>query len=232
MNEHDEPCLELNEIIYRISGEFWNAAYCELLRKQGDIQPDTKMSPDAAVHVLKKGLKAFAKEHKFNLSFLTSDSHLYISIIPLPIYVGIEKATGNFSVAAPNIHTKSFSALECRLGLKWIRDYIDIDLNTLTKKIDMIRERMYVSTKTAEIAKNSIKALCDSFLGQVLVPYEINQSRLKSNIIIHISRSKCVEIQIYHKAFIQNSTLLTNFLKNPYEQAKEDGAYCWEEICK
>ncbi len=231
MNEHDEPCLELNEIIYRMVGEFWNAAYCELLRKQGGIQPDTRMSPDAAVKVLKKELKAFAKEHKFNLSFLTSDSHLYISIIPLPIYVGIEKATGNFSVAAPNIHTKSFSALECRLGLKWIRDYINIDLNPITKKIDIVREKLYVSTKTAEIAKNSIKALCDSFLGQDLVPYEINQSRLKSNIIIHAGRNKWFELQIYHKAFIQDSTLLTSFLKNPHEQSIEDKVCCWE-MCK
>ena len=33
MNENYEPCMELNEIIYHISGEFWKKAYNELLRK-------------------------------------------------------------------------------------------------------------------------------------------------------------------------------------------------------
>lgn len=33
MNENNEPCMELNEIIYHISSEFWKKAYNELLRK-------------------------------------------------------------------------------------------------------------------------------------------------------------------------------------------------------
>ena len=46
MNEIDEPCLELNEIIYHITGEFWKQAYYCLLVKQKTYEPE----PDIPAH--------------------------------------------------------------------------------------------------------------------------------------------------------------------------------------
>jgi hypothetical protein len=56
--------------------------------------------------------------------------------------------------------------------------------------------------------------------------YRINQTRLMSSIIIHPDQKDNYEIQIYHKAFSQDTSLLTRFLKNPHEETIEDKASC------
>ena len=49
MNENDEPCLELNEIIYHITGEFWKQAYYGLLAKQKTYKTESDISAHQAV---------------------------------------------------------------------------------------------------------------------------------------------------------------------------------------
>ena len=49
MNENDEPCMELNEIIYHITGEFWKQAYYVLLAKQKTYKTETDISAHQAV---------------------------------------------------------------------------------------------------------------------------------------------------------------------------------------
>lgn len=108
MNENDEPCMELNEIIYHISGDF--------------------------------------------------------------------------SVSAPHISTKHFTHSEYKSGIKWIQDYIDIDIKPLTEKTEAVREKFYLNTKTAEIVSTSIKALCETILGKKGLRYKLKQNRLKSDL--------------------------------------------------
>lgn len=71
MNEIDKPCLELNEIIYHITGEFWKQAYYGLL----------------------------AQENKLKCKAFSHNEHFYVSLIPYPIYIVIERETGDFSIS-------------------------------------------------------------------------------------------------------------------------------------
>ena len=155
----DEPCVELNEIIYRISGEFWNEVYQKLLCKQNEYKVASNISAVQAISIFRKEIKIIANEN----------------------------------------------------GLKWIRDYLAVDVKPLCNKVSLAREKFYLSSKGAEIAKTSIRALCDSILGKGSIPYEINQTRLMSSIIIHPDQKDNYEIQIYHKAFSQDTSLLTRF---------------------
>lgn len=51
MKENDEPCIELNEIFYYISGEFWKQAYNGLLRMQKKYESDQKISADSSIPI-------------------------------------------------------------------------------------------------------------------------------------------------------------------------------------
>ena len=70
MNEIDEPCLELNEIIYHITGEFWKQAYYGLLTKQKTYEPEPDIPAHQAVCELRKELKVLAKENKLKCTAL------------------------------------------------------------------------------------------------------------------------------------------------------------------
>jgi hypothetical protein len=94
MNENDEPCTELVEIIYKISGEFWKQAYFKLCVLQEEYEPD-KISSTDILSQLKKGLKIIAKENRLKYSAYTHNNHYFISIVPFPIYVGIDKKTND-----------------------------------------------------------------------------------------------------------------------------------------
>ena len=168
MNENDEPCLELNEIIYRLTGEFWKQAYYGLLVKQKTYEPEPDIPAHQAVCELRKELKLLAKENKLKCTAFSHKEHFYVSLIPYPIYIGIERETGDFSISAPHISTRHFTHSEYKSGLKWIQDYINIDIKPLTEKTQAVREKFYLNTKSAEIVTVSIKALCNSILGKKL----------------------------------------------------------------
>lgn len=225
MND-EKLCLELNEIIYRISGEFWKEVYQELLRKQLECKPCPDVSAPQAISEFRKEIKKIANKNGLKYAAFSHNEHFYISLTPYPIYIGIEKDTGDFSISVPHISTKSFSCSEYKGALKWIRDSLAVDVNLLSKKVSMVREKFYLSSKAAEIAKTSIGALCDSMLGQGDIPYEINQNQLMSDIIIHKGKNDDFEIQIYHKPFTQDTSLLTTLLKNPHEEIVEDKVSC------
>ena len=226
MNENDEPCIEINELIYHLAGEFWKQAYYKILVMQNEIIPDDNISKKDAISQLRKELKSLAKENKLKHSAFSHNEHYYISLIPFPIYVGIEKQTGNFTVSAPHVSSRSFTYSEWKAGIKWIQDYINIDVKPLTERTAKIRETFYLNTKTSEIVKSSIKALCDSMLSQTHWVHELNQNRLKSEITIHNDSDGSYEIVIFHKAFSEDSSLLLNLLKNPHEERIEDKVWC------
>ena len=52
MNENDEPCLELNEMNYRQTEEFWKQAYYHLLNRQKLYEPDLEASVGQSISKL------------------------------------------------------------------------------------------------------------------------------------------------------------------------------------
>ena len=89
MNENDEPCMELNEIIYHISGEFWKQAYDALLRKQKTYESGQDIPARQAISELRKDVRALAKENQLKCNAFSHNEHFYMSLIPFPIYIGI-----------------------------------------------------------------------------------------------------------------------------------------------
>ena len=226
MNENDEPCMELNEIIYHISGEFWKQAYDALLRKQKTYESDQDIPVRQAISELRKDVRALAKENQLKCNAFSHNEHFYMSLVPFPIYIGIERGTGDFSISAPHISTRHFTHTEYEAGLKWIQDYIDIDIKPLTAKTLAVHEKFYLNTKSAEIVGSSIKALCESILGKKGQEYKIKQSRLKSEIQIVVKKNTAYELTVYHKPFSHDTSILINLLNNLHEEKLEDILTC------
>ena len=226
MNENDEPCMELNEIIYHICGEFWKQAYDALLRKQKTYESDQDIPVRQAISELRKDVRALAKENQLKCNAFSHNEHFYMSLVPFPIYIGIERGTGDFSISAPHISTRHFTHTEYEAGLKWIQDYIDIDIKPLTAKTLAVHEKFYLNTKSAEIVGSSIKALCESILGKKGQEYKIKQSRLKSEIHIVVKKNTAYELTVYHKPFSHDTSILINLLNNLHEEKLEDVLTC------
>lgn len=231
MNETDEPLLEINEIIYRISGAFWKQAYNSLLTKQKMYKPDLDISSRKAITELRKELKVIAEEYKLKCTSFSHNEHFYISLVPVPIYVGIERDTGNFTISAPHVSAMHYPYSEYIAGVNWIRDYLNIDMQPLNLKTRGIREKFYLNSKSSGIVSTSIKALCEAQLGKTELPYKINQSRLRSDIIFQLADKTVYEINIYHKPFSENASILIDLLSNPREVEIEDVVECTRIFC-
>ena len=225
MNDN-EPCVELNEIIYRISGEFWKGAYQELIRKQTGYEPCPDISASQAISDFRKEVKKIANENGLKSAAFSHNDHFYISLTPYPIYIGLEKDTGDFSISAPHISTKHFTKAEYKGGLKWIRDYLGIDVKPLSQKIEQVRQKFYLNTKSAQIVRTSINSLCVSVLGKKDLQYKLNQDRLTSEIIFKAANNKVYQIDLYHKPFTKDTSLLIDLLNNPREIKVEDVISC------
>ena len=226
MNENDEPCIELNEIVYHLSGEFWKRAYNSLLYKQKAYGQDQNVSGRLSISDFKKSIKQLANENQLRCNAFSHNAHFYMSLVPFPIYIGIERFSGDFSISAPHISTKHFTHAEYTSGLKWIQDYIDIDIKPLTTKTEAVREKFYLNTKSAEIVSSSIKALCESILGNKGLAYMLKQSRLKSEIQIVLKQNTVYELTVYHKPFSLNTSHFINLLNNLHEENIEDVLSC------
>ncbi len=222
----DEPCVELNEIIYRISGEFWNEVYQKLLCKQNEYKVASNISAVQAISIFRKEIKIIANENGLKCASFSHNDHLYISLTPYPIYIGIDKDTGDFSVSAPHISTKQFTRVKYIGGLKWIRDYLAVDVKPLSKKVEQVRQKFYLNTKSAQIVKTSINSLCVLVLGKKELPYKLNQDRLTSEIILKARDNKVYQINLYHKPFTKDTSLLIDLLNNPRELKVEDVISC------
>lgn len=228
MNENDEPCMEINEKIYQVSGEFWKQAYLRLCDLQEKFQPENDSSEDALSN-LKKGIKSIARQSGLKYSAYSHNNHYYISITPFPIYVGIDKKTKDFTVSVPHINSRHFSASDWERGLKWIQDYINIDINPLTEKTQEVRDKLYLNLKTADIVQSSIRALCNSMLREKGMDYKISQDRIKNDIVVTVSKDEKYHIQIYHKPFSIDSSIVLDLLRSPHEVEIEDKVFCRKE---
>ena len=214
--------MELNEIIYHISGEFWKKAYDGLLLKQKTYEPGQDIFARQAISELRKDIRSLAKENGLKCNAFSHNEHFYMSLVPYPIYIGIECETGDFSVSAPHISTKHFTHTEYQAGIKWIQDYINIDIKPLTEKTEAVREKFYLNTKSAGIVSTSIKALCESILGKKNLKYNLHQNRLKSDITIVCKDKTVYAVELYHKPFASDSSILINLLNNLHEENIED----------
>ena len=227
MNENYEPCMELNEIIYDITGEFWKQAYEDLLRKQ-KVFKQKQVSPEKqSITDFRKQVRQLAKENQLKFNTFSHNEHIYMSLVPLPIYIGVEKGTGDFSVSVPHINTKHFTHSEYAAGLQWIQDYIDIDISPLRERTESVREKFYINQKSSEIISASINAICKTVLDRDYKKYTLNQTRLRSEITLTVSDNKAFKIIVYHKPFTNNSELLISLLKNPHELLVEDKLSCF-----
>lgn len=91
------------------------------------LEQDLKeVSVSQSISELRKEIKNIAKENGLKCSAFSHNEHFYISLIPYPIYIGIERETGDFSISAPHITTKHFSHSYYKAGLNWICDYLAI----------------------------------------------------------------------------------------------------------
>ena len=194
-------------------------------------EPDSEVSVSQSIFELRKEIKNIAKENGLKYSAFSHNELFYISLIPYPIYIGIERETGDFSISAPHITTRHFSHSYYKAGFNWIRDYLAIDVKPLTEQIDSLREKFYLNSKSSEIVTVSIKALCDSILGKKLIPYELNQNRLLSVILFQTSDKTTYEIEIFHKPFSKDASLLIKLLNEPREIKIPDVLSCAPVHC-
>lgn len=228
MIENNETCIELNEIIYQISGEFWKRAYNKLLLNQHNYEHDQSLTVLQSFSELKKLAKEIAAENSFKYKGFTYKENYYISLGPAPIYICIEKKTGDFFVSVPHLKTKTFTHSEYLAGIKWIKGYVDIDVNPLVRRTELVREKFYLNEKTFKIVMSSIQALCETFLETRCLKYKLRQSHLKSNITIVSKDRKVYEVVVYHKAFSKDSSILINLFNNLEEKEIEDALNCYE----
>ena len=224
--KNNEQCVEMNEIFYRISTEFWKQAYNSLLKKQKEYEPDPDISREEAIFEFQNGLKKMAKDKKLKCNGFSHNDHFFMSLTPYPIYIGIEKTTGDFTISAPHINTKHFDHSQYLCGIKWIEDFLEIDIKPLSEKMQVVHDKFLLNEKTSEIARTSIEALCKTLLGERGIKYILHQRRLSSDIVFCLNKNEAYEICIFLKPFSENPTELISLLKNPHEMIIEDMIVC------
>lgn len=201
MYENNELCFELNEIIYNISGEFWKQAYENLLYKQKAYKLNQDIAAQKTISELRKNITTLAKKSRLKCNTFSHNNHFYMSLVPYPIYIGIDCESGDFSISAPHISTKHFTHSEYKSGIKWIQDYMDIDIKPLTAKIETVHEKFYLSTKSAEIVTRDttvyeIEAYHKPFAGDSSILINLLNNLHEENIEDVIS---CTSLQCYGK---------------------------------
>lgn len=226
MITRDESCIELNEIIYHITGKFWKQTGNSLLLQISNEEEDVTITIKQSIKLFSKELHILAKRNHLTCKRTTHNSRLYFSLIPFPIYIGIDKSIGEISVKTPHINTKHFQYSKYKTALKWIQNYINIDERPLLNQISTAKEKYYINKKTSEIIQTSVKSITSVILGKKEINYKLKQYRLRSEIFIEASDCYVFKIDVYHKAFSQDSSLLINLLNNPHEEHIEDKIHC------
>lgn len=219
------PRPELNDIVRQIEIDFWRDACAKLLERQKAIKPGPAMDAEKAVSLLKMELRDIAKEYKLECLDECIDGIKKVALVPFAVYVTVDEEEQNFFVCVPKIGQKDFSFCEWERAANWIRDYIAIDIKPLAEKVEKVNETFYLSEKSAEIAKASIKALCDSYLTQRGINYKLVSSFLKSVITVTMPDAM-YEITVFHKPFSIDARPLMGLLQNPRETETKDNVIC------
>ena len=227
ISNRDETCLELNEIVYHLAGRFWKQTYNNLVLQLSLIDKDDVITPKKAISKFRKEVRELAENNQLSCKVCSMNGSIYYSLIPFPIYIGIDKATAEISVSTPHINTMHFQYNEYKAALKWIQNYLNIDLDPLSKQKEEVKEKYYLNTKAASIIQSSIKSVAAAILGKKNWRYEIRQNRLRSEIYIETQPEEVYQIDVYHKAFSQDSSLLVDQLNNPHEEFVDEKIHCY-----
>ena len=208
-NKNFRTQWEFDGIVKNVTKDFWNDEHRKLLEKQKHYSADSKITINEAVLKLRKELRNFAHENNLGCTFVSELTHFYISLLPCQIHVQVERETGSFSISTPNIATKNFFYDEWQLGLKWIQDYLAIDDKILKDKIQNLKDQIYLSTKSAEIAIASISSVSNAQAAKMGMSCKISSSWLKSRVSFYKDEIKLFEIMIYHKTFLDEPSQLS-----------------------
>ena len=189
-DQEKESRDELKNIIDTRTRDFWENGKRVLLEKQKAYVPDNEISVKDAVIKLRKELRKFALENNYRCSFLSENGYYYFSLRIFRIHIDIirieiNKETGSFSIKAPYIAKKNFFYNEWKMGLQWIKDYLDIDVKSLIEKMEKLKAEILVSLKTGAIAEASIKALCKTYIKQEGLKFRVLSTPLKSEIVFY-----------------------------------------------
>lgn len=229
---------ELEDKTKKFVKDFWDEKNKEFLENHEANIQNPEITVQEAVFKLRKELRKIAHANNLGCTFLSQADHYYISLLPCQIHITISRETGCFTISLPHFNPKQFFYYEWQTGLQWIRDYLKIDLFILEEKKQILKETIYVNSKTAEIAISSIKSICKIHAEKLGVKTRIRYSWLFSEITFYreenayepdgikdknvydfktIRKIALFQIEIYHKAFINNPSLLIDLLENPHE---------------
>lgn len=183
---------DLKNIIDSRTRDFWIDESNKLLEKQKGYSPDDEISVKDEVIKLRKGIRKFSHDNNIACSFVSEKNFYYFSLRVFRIHfdtirIELNKETGTFSIKAPYIMKKNFLYNEWQMGLKWIKDYLDIDVKGFREKIQNLEYDIYVSSKTSEIAESSINSLCKAYTKQDDLKFRVLSSPLKSEVLFYKS---------------------------------------------
>ena len=191
-NEDPEtaPRDELKKIIDSRTRDFWYDENQKLMEKQEGYSPDNKISVKDAVMELRKGIRKFAHDNNLESTFLSEYEYYHISLRVFRIHldvirIRINTETGEFSIKAPYVANKFFSHNEWQMGLKWIKDYLDIDVKSFRERIQNLKDDIYVSLKISEIAESSIRSLCQAYTKQEGLKFRVLSYTLRSEVVFY-----------------------------------------------
>ena len=207
-NKHLLPGREFERIKSDVTKKFWNEQNEILLEKQKGYSADAGITADHAVLTLRKEIRRFAKERELECAFVSRAKQYCLTILPFPIHIVINIETGGFFISAPGVKTKTFVHNEWQMGMAWIKDYLDIDKKILEDRIRALKDEILVSSKTAEIARNSISALCNARALELGMTCSVDSTWLKSKVTFFKDKVKQFEFEIYFKEFSKNPGLL------------------------
>jgi hypothetical protein len=181
---------DLKSIIDSRTRDFWIDESNKLLEKQKGYSPDNEISVKDEVIKLRKGIRKFAHDNNIDCSFVSEKEFYYFSLRVFRIHfdtirIQLNKETGTFSIKAPYIMKKNFLYNEWQMGMKWIKDYLDIDVKGFREKIQNLEDDIYVSSKTSKIAESSINSLCKAYTKQDDLKFRVLSSPLRSEVVFY-----------------------------------------------
>lgn len=82
MTKRYETCLELNEIIYHLTGRFWKQTYNNLLGQLSGVESDDEIKSVKAIKLFREEVIEIARENGLIYKTSNLNGRIYISLIP------------------------------------------------------------------------------------------------------------------------------------------------------
>ena len=218
--------LEVNEEFYRIAGCFWAQQYYLLEDKISSIEGEYEISFRQALKDLSKGMISIMKKTHNPYKIISNKKHRLFLLYIDNIAVSFNKDNGEIDIKAEHIMGKKFQHTKYRAALAWIQAYLDIDTQPLHNIFFYIQEKFVLNIGADEIAKSSLLSLTRMVLDEKELKYNIKLNAMWSEIYIENSDAQIYRLNIFHKAFNKNPSLLLNQLSKPHEEYIKDEIEC------